>query len=366
MPGSKRSHFPDCRARPSLWRPIRPRLLAVTWRRLRLARAVANQEALRAAVALYFGSMDFGGLAYATRRDRRLILDRLRESYGDQSFAALERKHVEKMLAAKASTPHAARNFLKALRAVIAIALRAGLRDDDPTAGIRVKVRTSAQGFRTWTEDDIAQFEAAYPIGSRARLAFALLLYTGQRRGDVIRMGRQHVKGGRLTVRQAKTGAAVEIPLHPELQAILAASIAGHLTFLTTATGKPFSGGSFTNWFGGCAGMLACPLAYRRMACAKPCADGSLRLDAPPIGIAAISGHATLQEVSRYTKAADQRRMAIAAMETIRGPPVANLPERLAGLQRKLLKRKGNKMAMQTGLDSTSSTSPSASTARQR
>ena len=112
------------------------------------------------------------------------------------------------MVAAKAATPHAARSFLKALRAVVAIARRTGIRDDDPTEGIRVKVRATA-GFRTWTEDDIAQFEAAYPIGSRARLAFALLLFTGQRRGDVIRLGRQHVKGGFITVRQGKTGAMV-------------------------------------------------------------------------------------------------------------------------------------------------------------
>jgi hypothetical protein len=51
-------------------------------------------------------------------------------------------------------------------------------------------------------------------------------------------------------VRQAKTATAIEIPLHPELQAILAASSAEHLTFLTIATGKPFAPGAFTNWFG--------------------------------------------------------------------------------------------------------------------
>ena len=130
-------------------------------------------------------------------------------SFGDGPFAALERKHVEPMVAAKASTLHAAKSFLKALRAVVAVALRGGLRDDDPS-GIRIKIRATG-GFRTWTDDDIAQFEATYPIGSRARLAFGLLLYTGQRRGDVIRMGRQHVKGGLLTVRQAKTGATVAI-----------------------------------------------------------------------------------------------------------------------------------------------------------
>src|SRR2546430_6048751 len=97
-----------------------------------------------------------------------------------------------------------------ALRAVVKVAMRIALRADDPTAGIRIKTRDRG-GWRTWTEDEIAQFEAAHPIGTRARLAFALLLYTGQRRGDVIRMGRQHIKDGVLTVHQAKTGVAVAI-----------------------------------------------------------------------------------------------------------------------------------------------------------
>jgi hypothetical protein len=52
---------------------------------------------------------------------------------------------------------------------------------------------------------------------SRARLALALLLYTGQRRGDVIRMGAQHVRGGTLYVKQEKTGAELAIPMHPDL-----------------------------------------------------------------------------------------------------------------------------------------------------
>jgi integrase len=171
--------------------------------RIEIGAARCKPGSVAAAVALYLGSMDFGSLAYATQRDRRLILDRFREDHGEKNFAALQRKHVEIMLAAKAATPHAAKSFLKALRAVVAVALRAGLCEADPTAGIRVKVRASAHGFRTWNEDDIAQFEAAYPIGSRARLAFALLLYTGQRRGDVIRMGRQHVRGSLIMVRQA-------------------------------------------------------------------------------------------------------------------------------------------------------------------
>jgi hypothetical protein len=159
-----------------------------------------------AAVAAYLGSIDFGALAYATQRDRRRILENFRDEHGEKPLRDLTPWHVGQLLAGKRAHPHSARSFLKALRAMIAVAIASGLCESDPAAGIRVKVPAS-RGYTTWTEDDIAAFESVHPIGTKARLAFALLLFTGQRRGDVVRMGRQHVKGGFLTVRQSKTGA---------------------------------------------------------------------------------------------------------------------------------------------------------------
>ena len=88
-----------------------------------------------AAVALYLGSLAFGSLATSTQRNRRWTLERFREYYGDQKSAELQRGHVERMLAS--TKPHAARDFIKALRAVVAVAITAGLRPDDPTIGIR-------------------------------------------------------------------------------------------------------------------------------------------------------------------------------------------------------------------------------------
>ena len=147
------------------------------------------------------------------------------------------------MLAKKNAAPHATRNFLKALRGLMATAIPAGLRDDDPTLGIRnVKVRATG-GFRTWTEEEIAQFEVAHPVGSRARLAFGLLLYTAQRRGDVVRMGRQDIQDGFIRVRRQKTGAITEIPVLPELQEILSAQPVDNKTLLMTSGGQAVHGG---------------------------------------------------------------------------------------------------------------------------
>src|SRR5262249_29420683 len=136
-------------------------------------------------------------------------------------------------------------------RAMMRFAVEEGMRQDNPTRDVKSpKIKT--ERFTTWSEENIAAFEKAHAIGSRARLALALLLYTAQRRSDIVRMGRQHIRDGALHVRQQKTGATLVIPLHSELRAILDAIPPTNLTFLTTSEGKPFTAPGFTNWFRDC------------------------------------------------------------------------------------------------------------------
>ena len=227
------------------------------------------------------------------------------------------------------------------LRVLMKHAVDTGLRQDNPARDI-ASVNTKTDGFHSWTEDEIAQFEAQHPIGSRARLAFALLLYTGQRRSDVVRMGRQHIRNGMLHVKQAKTGAELWIPVTPELQQIIAASPVNQMTFIVTGTGASFTPLGFSNWFRKeCdeAGLHHCSAHGLRKACARRLADAGCTQHE----IAAITGHASLKEVVRYTKGADQRRLAITAMQKMRenetcsgsvNPPVSN-PTRLSTRQTK-------------------------------
>lgn len=106
------------------------------------------------AVALYFGSLAFGNLAPLTQSQRRGTLEHFREEYGELHLRTLQRRNIEAMLAQK--TPHAAKNMLKALRGLMGTALVAGLIDNDPTSEVRVRLRETG-GFRTWTEEEIAQ-----------------------------------------------------------------------------------------------------------------------------------------------------------------------------------------------------------------
>jgi integrase len=161
---------------------------------------------------------------------------------------------------------------------------------------------------------EFPQFEAMHPIGSRARLAFALLLYTGQRRGDVIRMGRQQVQAGFIVVRQQKTGTVLEIPILAGLWEVLSSNPAEHLTYLTTRASEPFKAPGFTNWFRDMCRAAGLPPGLSAHGLRKATCPRFAEAGCSANEIAAISGHASLREVERYTKAADQKRMATAAM----------------------------------------------------
>lgn len=79
-----------------------------------------------------------------------------------------------------------------------------------------------------------------YPgLGTRERLAFDLLLYTGLRRGDVAQLDRQHVGDGIITLRTAKTGQVVTSPIPPRLADSIAATRASDLAFIAMANGWP-------------------------------------------------------------------------------------------------------------------------------
>jgi integrase len=196
-------------------------------------------------------------------------------------------------------------------------AVNIGIRTDDPTRNVKA-IRVRSDGYHSWSDAEIAQFERRHPVGSRARLALALLLYTGQRRSDVVRMGRQHIKHGMLRVRQVKTGAELVLPVHPTLATVIADTAADNMTILTTAFGKPCTAAGFGNWFReqcNAAGLPHCTAHGLRKAAARRLAEAGCTEHE----IAAITGHASLREVARYTKAADQKKLAMAAMAKIRG-----------------------------------------------
>jgi integrase len=130
-------------------------------------------------------------------------------------------------------------------------------------------------------------------------------------------MGRQHIKAGKLHVKQSKTGTPLKIPLAPELVTVIDATPITNLTFLTTDLGKPFTAAGFGNWFRevcDAAGLHGFSAHGLRKAAGRRLAEAGCTANE----IAAILGHRSLSEVARYTRAADQEAMAEKAMAKVR------------------------------------------------
>lgn len=271
---------------------------------------------MRALAISYFQSAAFHRLSRNTAKPYRSVIERLCTDYGSHRVGTLQAAHVRKLMLQR-STPDSSNLLLRAMRALMKHAVDVGMRSDDPTAGVR-KVKIKRDGYHTWTEDEIEKFEFTHPIGSRARLAFALLLYTGQRRGDIVRLGRQHIRDGLISLRQQKTGTEVTIPVHPNLAAILAGSEITGLAIISSEsrTGHPIGPEQFGHWFRQMcnqAELPHCSAHGLRKAAARRLAEAG----ATAHEIAAITGHKTLAEVQRYSEAADRVRLARSAMDKL-------------------------------------------------
>ena len=224
----------------------------------------------------------------------------------------LKREHIAAIIAARAETPHAANNLLKTLHTLFEHAIAVNMIASNPAADVK-KFRTQSDGFHTWTEAEVAQFETHHPVGSKARLALSLLL-RGQRRSDIIRMGWQHIAGDAIAVKQEKTGTPLLIPLDIDrsLPESLASAPKTNMTFLVTKFGAPFTPAGFTNWFRfKCdeAGLPQCSAHGLRKLVATRLAD----IGCSKEEIKAITGHKSSSEVARYTKARNQKRLAESA-----------------------------------------------------
>lgn len=273
----------------------------------------------------YLDSPDFLRLKASSQKVTRAILLRFGAAHGHRMVADLERQHVMRLVAERSATPAAANNLLKKLRTLMAFAMLAGWRRDDPTA----KVRKFREGtHHTWTDAEIAAFEARWPLGTRERTAFALALYTGQRRADVVAMtwADYDARNSTIEVVQQKTGARLTIPVHRDLRTALEAWPRRHLSILATPDGRGRSVAGFGNAMAdaiGAAGLPdRCVLHGLRKAAARRLAEAGC--SAPMI--MAITGHKSLSEAERYTRAASQKGLAqdaITMLENVRRPNVS-------------------------------------------
>jgi integrase len=274
-----------------------------------------------ALVAAFYASREYAAYSPQTRAKFRKILERFRAAKGNNRAAKMEPRHVEDILDQFADRPHMAKDYLKTLRVLFKFAKGRKLVTHNPTADVKVEVRKTG-GFRPWDDADIEKFEAFWGEGTRARLALYLLLYTGQRRQDIVKLGRQHMRGSVITFTQLKRGKTQEpvtlsIRLHAKLLAEIARLPLDNMTFLMTEYGKPMSPFGFSNWFADCAKKAGLPEHSSPHGLRKAAARRIAEAGGSSFEVASVTGHTSLKEVERYTRSVRQAHLAASAIDRL-------------------------------------------------
>ena len=122
------------------------------------------------------------------------------------------------------------------MRGLFRWAVKAKLVKADPTISVDGPIMPKTEGFPAWTEEDVSAYERRWPIGTRQRVWLDVLLFTGLRRGDAARLGRQHVRHGTATLTTEKKGTVVSLPILPILQKTLEMGPCADLAFIANAS----------------------------------------------------------------------------------------------------------------------------------
>lgn len=285
--------------------------------RVKEQRASQTPGTIAALIASYMRSASFVQLRATTKTGYLSRLEALRVVHGHRTVKGMTRAGIAKgILEPYADRPGAALSILKMLRILIRHAIETDVLDRDPSLGIK---RPRTQEIRSWSDDEISRFEAKWPVGSKQRLAFALVLFTGQRRSDVHRMTWADIDGPSIRVVQQKTSAKLTIPLHRELRAVLAAAPRDHVTILNTAYGRPFSVDGFSGFMRDAIAEAKLPLSCQPHGLRKAAGRRLAEAGASANQIMAVLGHKSLAEAERYTREADQQRLARGAIAKLQG-----------------------------------------------
>lgn len=176
--------------------------------------------------------------------------------FGDMPLVRVTTKNLRVLRDRKSGLPGAQMNRVKAIKRMFSWAIsNLDSVTTNPARDLE-RPRMNSAGWPTWSLEDVKKFEAFHPIGSKARLALTILMYTGMRRSDLVGFGPRHIVDGCIVKTQVKNRAnqavrttIIEIPVLPALQEVMNATKLGSRSFLETSFGKPFAVAGFGNWF---------------------------------------------------------------------------------------------------------------------
>lgn len=255
----------------------------------------------------YLRSPEFADLAQSTQNTRRRMFARLQDEHGALP-ALIPTQTIRQARNTRAQTPAAANEFVKYLRALYSWGIEADLVDSNPAAGI--KKLAEGDGHKLWPDEQLALWRTRWEVGTVPRLALEMLYWTAQRIGDIAGMGPANLAGDTLRFRQQKTKTDMVIPITPQLAEAMRYCPPRGDTFLGYGSAASLSN-AFRRWrkaSGVSTDYVAHGLRVTRLT--HLANDGATAHE-----IMAWSGHQSLAEAQRYTRQADQERLARKSMQ---------------------------------------------------
>lgn len=196
------------------------------------------KRTMKGLIQLYVESDRWPQLAANTHKTYARHFRYFEEKMATVDPATLRTVHVYEMRDALKDTPTEANGKVKALATLLAHGIRIGWLDQNVAQGVRaLKGKREPRG--PWPAEMIEAFREA--ANADTRLIFELLLGTGQRIGDVLKMRWGDSDGAGISVRQGKTGAALYVPFTASLNAVLRDTPRRGLTIVTQPNGRPVS-----------------------------------------------------------------------------------------------------------------------------
>jgi integrase len=260
-------------------------------------------------------SSKFQNLKPSSQRVYRIALDAIEDQHGHRLVREMGRRHVLKIIedVADKSGPASANLYIAVLSRLLQHAVDVELRKDNPAIRLsRYKLGTR----HTWTETELRQYERRWPVGTRQRLAFDVLLYLGQRVSDAAAIKRTPK---RVQVTQKKTGAVLSLPIHPSLIAsIKACEQSGANLIGSVRDGRPISGAAVSMVLQRALRSAGLPAICKPHGLRKALSRRIAESGGTSKEVQAFTGHASLSEVERYTAAAEQSRLADSALRKLR------------------------------------------------
>ncbi|WP_273719286.1 MULTISPECIES: site-specific integrase [Bartonella] len=265
----------------------------------------------------YLQSMQWHNQSESTKKVKYRILNNVSKHIGERAYKSIGKYHILDAVDRRRATPAAAKHFLTSLNGLFNWAVDNALLNRNPAFNIKAPKSLNSVGLAPWLEEDIDKYYKQWAIGTHERVWVDVLLYTGLRRGDAVRIGWKDVKDNIIHLKTEKSQFKTDVflPILPELAETLKIGPVGDETFICGKGGNKLVKESFGNLFReACnqAGIKKSAHGLRKLAATRAANAG-----ATVSQMKALFGWTEDKMASLYTKTADRKRLAIEAIKKL-------------------------------------------------